>query len=107
MRVLLDECLPRRLRVEIPGHEVVTVGEAGWAGKGNGELLALAGGNFDVLLTVDQNLPSQQNIRNSGVGVIVLIARSNRTEHLSPLIPDVLKTLETISPGDLKRIGPS
>ena len=56
MRVLLDECLPRALRRELPGHEVKTVGEAGWAGVTNGELLKLAAGHFDVLLTVDRSL---------------------------------------------------
>ena len=50
MRVLLDECVPRALRSDIPGHEVKTVAEAGWAGVKNGELLRLAAGAFDVLL---------------------------------------------------------
>jgi hypothetical protein len=36
MRVLLDECVPRGLRAELPGHEVKTVAEAGWAGAKNG-----------------------------------------------------------------------
>jgi len=61
MRVLLDECLPRRLKREIVGYEVVTVPEAGWAGKSNGELLALAAERFDVFVTVDQNLPGVAN----------------------------------------------
>ena len=42
MRVLLDECVPRALRDDIPGHEVKTVAEAGWAGVKNGELLQSA-----------------------------------------------------------------
>ena len=51
MRVLLDECLPRRLKRELVGHEVRTAPEMGWASKRNGELLALAAGEFDVFLT--------------------------------------------------------
>jgi predicted nuclease of predicted toxin-antitoxin system len=61
MRVLLDECVPRALRDELPGHEVRTVAEYGWAGVKNGELLRLAANSFDVLLTVDRNLEYQQN----------------------------------------------
>ncbi len=52
MRVLLDECLPKRLAKEIIGHDVRTVVEMGWSGKKNGELLSLtAAGNFEVFLT--------------------------------------------------------
>lgn len=61
MRVLFDECVPRALRTELPGHEVKTVAEAGWAGAKNGTLLQLATKDFDVLLTVDRNLEYQQN----------------------------------------------
>ena len=58
MRVLLDECLPRRLKQAIVGFDVATVSDAGWAGKSNGELLGLAADDFDVFVTVDQNLPA-------------------------------------------------
>ncbi len=56
MRVLLDECVPRALRRELPGHQVKTVAEAGWAGVKNGELLQLAAREFDLVATVDGNL---------------------------------------------------
>ena len=62
MRILLDECLPRRLKRDLPGHEVRTVPELGWASKQNGDLLALAEGKFDVFLTVDRNLSLQQDV---------------------------------------------
>ena len=60
MRILLDECLPKRLKRDLTGHTARTVPEMGWAGKENGELLALATGQFDVFLTVDRNLSFQQ-----------------------------------------------
>jgi hypothetical protein len=63
MRVLLDECVPRALRKELPGHEVKTVAEAGWAGVRNGELLQLAAKQFDLLLTVDRNLEYQRTLQ--------------------------------------------
>ncbi len=53
MRVLLDECLPGKLRGELTGHDVTTVPEVGWSGKSNGELLQLAAGPFDVFVTID------------------------------------------------------
>lgn len=59
MRVLLDECLPRRLKAELPDHDVRTVQEEGWAGLKNGALLRVAAGRFDVLLTVDRRIAFQ------------------------------------------------
>lgn len=105
MRVLLDECLPKRLAKEIVGHEVHTVAEMSWSGKKNGELLRLAAtSDFQVFLTGDQNLRYQQNIASTDVAVIVLGAVSNRLHDLLPLMPGVLSVLETIQKGELKEI---
>jgi hypothetical protein len=62
MRLLLDENLPRKLAEHLLGHECRTVVECSWSGKTNGELLRLADSQFDVLLTLDKNLPYQQNL---------------------------------------------
>jgi hypothetical protein len=80
---------------------VRTIRELGWAGKKNGELLALmAGAGFEVLLTVDQNLRHQQNLAASGVAVVVMVAPSNRLADLVPLVPSVEAALLGIKPGD-------
>jgi len=72
MRLLLDECVPRPLKRDIIGHDVRHVVDMGWSSKRNGELLQLMlAEHFEALLTVDQNLEFQQNVRVSGVGVIV------------------------------------
>jgi hypothetical protein len=55
VRILLDECVDRRLAREIVGHDVKTVPELGWAALTNGELLARAAQEFDVFLTVDRH----------------------------------------------------
>ena len=68
MRVLLDECLPRRLKRELVGHDARTVPEMGWASRRNGELLALAAAEFDVFLTVDRNLSYQQDVILGALG---------------------------------------
>lgn len=62
MRVLLDENVPVGLAPELTGHEVETVSGLGWSGAKNSELLRRASGQFDVLVTMDQNLPFQQNL---------------------------------------------
>jgi hypothetical protein len=65
----------------------------GWAGKRNGELLALAVGQFEVFLTADRNLSYQQDLSSFDIAVVVLVARSNRFEDLRPLAPRVLEVL--------------
>lgn len=85
MRVLLDECIDRRLATSILDHDVKTVPEMGWATIKNGELLALAQQQFDVFVTVDRNLSFQQNLPQYSVAVIVLRAPSNRLGDLLPL----------------------
>ena len=105
MRILLDECLPKRLKRDLVGHHARTVPEMGWASKKNGELLALAESDFDVFLTVDRNLSFQQNIDRFNVAVVVLVAKSNRHSDLQPLVSDLLAVLVGVSPGQLIRVG--
>src|SRR5277367_938988 len=63
MKVLLDECVPRRFKRSLVGHDCQTVPEAGFAGKKNGELRSLAeASGFEVFLTVDHGIPYQQNL---------------------------------------------
>ena len=100
MRILLDECVPRPLRRELPDHEVHTVVEMGWAGKRNGELLRLlTAEHFAVFLTTDQNLQYQQNFRRLQVAVVVLVAPTNKLDDLVPLMPTVRTTLGTLQLG--------
>lgn len=106
MRVLLDESLPRQLSRHLTGHEVFTVHSQGWSGSTNGELLRLAANQgYDVFLTADQGIEFQQNLRNYGLGVVVVRARSNRMEHLLPLVPDVLAAIERIAKATVVRVG--
>jgi predicted nuclease of predicted toxin-antitoxin system len=106
MRILLDESLPRPLREELPGHSVKTVADAGWSAIENGELLRLAATQFDVFVTADQNLQFQQNLGALPLAVIVLAARTNRIEDLSPLVPELLSKLKSLPEKTLLRLGP-
>jgi len=105
MRVLIDECLPRRLATALTGIDAQTVPDAGWAGNTNGELIALAEAHFDVFVTIDQNLVHQQNLEGRQLAVVVLVAPSNRFDALAPLVPAALEALRTIRPGQLVRIS--
>ena len=101
MRVLLDECVPKAFGRAITGHFVRIVLQEGWAGKRNGELLALmASAGFEVLLTVDQGVRHQQNLAAAGVAVVVMVAPSNDINDLLPLVPGVLTALTAVRPGD-------
>ena len=104
MRILIDECLPKKLKLELPDHFVKTVPEAGWAGKKNGELLRLAENDFDVLLTNDQNIEHQQHLTQFDLAFIVLAATTNDIDDLRPLMGVVNKILPTLSPGEIKYI---
>ena len=77
MRLLLDECVPARLRRALLSHQVSTVVIEGWSGIKNGKLLALAAASFDAFITVDKNLPYQQNMAALPIAVLVLDAVSN------------------------------
>jgi hypothetical protein len=87
MKILLDECPPRKLKREFTGHEVRTVPEMGWAGVKNGELMKRAEVEFDLFVTIDGNLEHQQNLRNRALAVVVLCAPNNTFNALSPLVP--------------------
>jgi predicted nuclease of predicted toxin-antitoxin system len=90
MRLLLDENLPKRLKLDYPEHEIYTVRDKGWNGIKNGELLKLLIANsFDALLTFDKNLQHQQNFLKYTITVFVLSAQINSYEELTKLTPKV------------------
>ena len=105
MRVLLDECISRKLKAQLVGHECRTVPEAGWAGKENGELLALAEGSFDVFLTLDKGVQYQQNLSGRHIAVLIVKAPSNRIEDLIARVPACLAALHHIRPGQVIRVS--
>jgi hypothetical protein len=79
--------------------------ECGWAGKKNGELLLLAEPQFDVLLTLDKNIPYQQDLKFGRIAILIVRAPSNRVQDLLPVIPDCLLALQSIEPGRVVRVG--
>ena len=73
MKILFDQGVPKPLQTHLAGHEVRRAFQLGWADKKNGELLAVAEqAGFDVLVTTDQNLLHQQNLRGRKMAVFIL-----------------------------------
>ena len=104
MRLLLDESVPSRLRAALPSHSVRTVGEMGWSGVKNGRLLALAAADFDAFVTVDKNLPYQQNLATLPIAVVVLDAMSIELPALLPLVPALEMQLAALAPKAFVRV---
>ena len=107
MRVLLDECLPKKLKREIAysNYLVMTVPEKGWAGTKNGNLLRLAETEFDVFITIDNNLLAEQNLTNISLAIMVLSAPNNRIETLKYLVPKIKRALTNMTLGSVISIS--
>ena len=106
MRVLLDECVPRKLNTYLSGHECMSVPEAGFAGKKNGELLKLAvETGFEVFVTVDQGIEYEQNLMSRKLAIVIIRAKSNRLADLVVQVPTILSVLKSIRSGELARVG--
>jgi len=100
MKILLDECLPKRLKYLLPGFDVTTTEEIGWASLENGDLIKAAiGEHFDIMLTVDKKLEYQQNIKNYDITIVVFDVRRNKIDFISPLIPELIEKLNTFEKG--------
>lgn len=105
MKIFLDHCVPKRLLHLLSEHEVKTAYQMGWAAKKNGELLKLVESDFEVFLTVDQNLRHQQNLASISLKFIVLVAANNQYDSLATLIPQVKAALTKLAPGDVVEIS--
>jgi predicted nuclease of predicted toxin-antitoxin system len=106
MRLLIDECIDERLRLLFPSHDCQTARFANLAGLKNGRLLdAAENSGFDVLITVDQNIPDQQNLAARKIALVILRGPTNRLRDLAPLVPAAFSALGSIEPGDVVRIG--
>ena len=102
MKILLDECTPHVLKRLLTGFEIKTVQDQGWSGITNGALLQLAEGQFDVLITSDQNLKYQQNLARRQLAVVQL--PTNQVPLVVKLAPKVQTTLEAIKTGEFVAI---
>lgn len=104
MKLLLDENLPKRLKLDFPEYETYTVRDKGWNGKKNGDLMRLMiADNFDALLTFDKNLQYQQNFNLYTIPVLVLNASNNTYLTLKDLVPHIKEILKRdLKPGSIE-----
>jgi predicted nuclease of predicted toxin-antitoxin system len=105
-RVLFDENMPRKLRAELPDLAVRTVQEMGWDGLRNGELLRRAAETFDVLLTVDQRMRHQQNIRQFDIGLVVIETYDTTLDNLRRLLWRIRVAIDTVGDGEIVIVKP-
>ena len=109
MKILLDECIPRKFKNSLAGHECLTVPEAGLAGKKNGEfgeLLSIAEHQgYMIFLTMDRGVEYEQNLKRGSIAIMILRAKSNRLVDLVPLVQDCVKQMGSIRAGQIVRIG--
>jgi len=88
MKVLLDECVTKRLKPYLQDFEVYTVLEMGWSGVKNGKLISLCViHHFDILLTIDKNMAHQQNLENHSITIVTLNSLTSKLEELKLFIP--------------------
>ena len=104
MRVWLDECVHAGIRKAGAGHSVSTVPQVGWSGIENGRLLTLIGGNFDVFVTVDQNLRHQQNLAGLLFAIVFVSVPDNTLAAYVPLFYLMLRKVDASRPGDIALI---
>jgi len=105
MKLLLDECVDERLRLLLSAHDCQTARFAKVAGLKNGALLEAAeSAGFDVLMTVDQNIPDQQNLSGRRLAILIFCAPTNRLRDLTPLVPVAISALASIGHGQVMRI---
>jgi predicted nuclease of predicted toxin-antitoxin system len=105
MRVLLDACLPKRLKLELSGHEVWTAREARLNTAEDGQLLDAMEGQFDILVTMDKSMPFQQQLAGRPFAVVLLRTKSNRLPDLLPLVPKLIQALAKATPGKVIEVS--
>lgn len=100
--------MTNKLRFSFAGHDCQTAGYAKLSGLKNGALIAAAeAARFEVLVTTDQEIPRQQNLSTRRISIVILCPTTNRLSDLQPLVPAVLRALDSIAPGQVTRIDNS
>lgn len=105
MKLLLDENLPYSLAAHLSGHECYTVSYMGWRGLRNGELLTVAEQRgFDVVLTLDDHIPDQQNMVGRMVSLVIIKLSSQGKKQLEGASALLIDALVSIGQGIVVRI---
>ena len=88
MKILLDECVTKKLKQHLSEFQVSTVVEMQWSGLKNGKLLsASVDAGFDILLTIDKNIGYQQNVHDHDIAIVIFDTRRSKIEVLLDFVP--------------------
>ncbi len=105
-RVLLDENVDSRLKPQFDEEfDVYTIRDKRWNGMKNGALLRAASEEFDLFVTLDQNIPYQQNLEDFDLAIIVIQSISNALVHVSPHMPQINEVMHKAEPGKATFVG--
>jgi predicted nuclease of predicted toxin-antitoxin system len=104
MRILIDECLDPGIRDVLAEHQVTTVGEANWQSTADNQLIQLAAGNFDVLLTLDRGFEFQHNLKKLSFGIVIVHLSRNRREDYEPMAGALREAVEAVQPGQVLHV---
>lgn len=97
---------PRKVKfLADSGHDCETVRDAGFSGKENGALLALAEGHFDVLVTIDRNIRYQQHMTGWNIAILIIRPASKDLDDTRPHVPNALVALQSLKPGQILEVG--
>ena len=104
MRILLDECVPARLKRAFPGHAVQSVTETGWRSSKDGPLLGFAEERFDIFVTVDRRLETQNDLGKFNLGFIVARVPNNRLDGFAPIFEQLNAAVAKVRRGEIVHV---
>jgi hypothetical protein len=88
VRILLDECVPARLKKAFPGHAVQSVTETGWR-------------TSNVFVTVDRKLETQNDLRKFKLGFIIARVPNNRLDAFEPIFEQLSIAAAEVRRGEI------
>jgi predicted nuclease of predicted toxin-antitoxin system len=103
MKLLFDQGTPVPLRRYLHPHDVDTAAERGWSALENGDLISAAeSAGYDAIITTDQNLKYQQNLKERTIAIVVLKKAS--WPRIKKSVERVVSEIESIQRGDYMEI---
>jgi predicted nuclease of predicted toxin-antitoxin system len=101
VRILLDECVPARLKKAFPGHAVQSVTQTDWRTSKDGPLLSFAQDRFDIFVTVDRRLEKQNDLSKFKLGFIIARVPNNRLDGFEPIFEQLNAVAEKVRQGEV------
>ena len=103
MKILFDHGTPAPLRHHLPEHFVDRSAERGWELLENGELIRKAEEDgYDLIVTTDQNIRHQQNLRDVRLAIVVLLSPAWPRVQLRTA--EIRQSIEQVEPGELLEV---